>query len=485
MSRAAFFKEVVKQSGSYGLALFARRALSLLMVPVSTRYLSTTEYGVAELLEMTLSLLGLLFGLRFGESLLYFYAQAKTPAEQRDAVSAPIIGSLLVGGAAMAAGQFFTGPLSDLVLGSRDYAGLMRLSLVNLLFLFPTEVGFGYLRATNRTALYVLLSAIRPMVSFAITMTLMIGYGLKVEAFIWANIVTFGLLAIYMVWFCFSRAGISFHPAALWKQIRYGAPLIVHGLSMMVIHQGDRFFLRPVVTLADIGIYALAYKTGMLISYVQASFEQYWRAQVFHLVRRADGEHLYVRTTTYLLLVLTLCGLAIVVFVDPALGLLVHPKFHSARQYIPPLVAAYLMRAAADQFRTIFRTEARTGGEAGISLLSSLFCLANYAVLIPWLGLWGAVAATVSSFAFFMTLSYHRAQRLKRYPFELGRLARIALAAVLAALPTVLYRWPSLSQQLLAGCAQLAAFPILLLIFRFPGADEIRYLRSLKLTADR
>ena len=40
-------------------------------------------------------------------------------------------------------------------------------------------------------------------------------------------------------------------------------PIGLGGVAMLVIHYGDRFFLQRSASLADVGIYSLAYKLGM------------------------------------------------------------------------------------------------------------------------------------------------------------------------------------------------------------------------------
>ena len=70
------FRELVKSTGKYSIAMLARRAAGILMLPIYTRLLTPADYGVLELLDLTTSMLSILVGMRIGQALFYFYAKA-------------------------------------------------------------------------------------------------------------------------------------------------------------------------------------------------------------------------------------------------------------------------------------------------------------------------------------------------------------------------------------------------------------------------
>ena len=47
------FRRLGRETLLYGLGFFLSRAVSFVMLPVYTRYLSTADYGVLQLLDMT------------------------------------------------------------------------------------------------------------------------------------------------------------------------------------------------------------------------------------------------------------------------------------------------------------------------------------------------------------------------------------------------------------------------------------------------
>ncbi|MCL6432168.1 MAG: hypothetical protein K6V36_15135, partial [Anaerolineae bacterium] len=65
---------MLASTGLYGISLLLTRTASFLLFPVYTRFLSPADYGVLELLDLTLYAFGTLLGMRIGDALLYRWA---------------------------------------------------------------------------------------------------------------------------------------------------------------------------------------------------------------------------------------------------------------------------------------------------------------------------------------------------------------------------------------------------------------------------
>ena len=64
MQNRSIAQTILKHAGIYSVAVIASRMASVLLLPVYTRYLKPSDYGVLELLEMTSFLFSTLIGLR-------------------------------------------------------------------------------------------------------------------------------------------------------------------------------------------------------------------------------------------------------------------------------------------------------------------------------------------------------------------------------------------------------------------------------------
>jgi O-antigen/teichoic acid export membrane protein len=440
--------------------------------------MSPAEYGIMDLLDLAMTLAALCFGMRLGEAMLYYYFKEQTPERRNAVVTTTFIFSGLMGIAAAAAGWFVSPALSRVLLGDAKYVQYVRLMWINLGVVFTYETGLTYLRGLNQSAKFVTVSLVRLTASIGLVLVLMIGYGMTVASFLWSTIITAVGLSIYMYMTALRSLPLVLNYEMLRAQIRYSWPLALQGLSMLVMNFGDRFFLRRVVSLGELGIYAIAYKLGLVMGYLQGPFDTYWRAQSFSILKAGNAREIYAQTCTYLFLVLGTALTGVVVFLGPALRLLVGPKFADVEPYVPWLALAYLFRAMADYFRTVMRTENQTKYEGLVGAISTVVCLVAYASLIPAWHVWGAVAATVIAFLCMMIVSFWLGQRVKRHDFEWARMAKIAIAGAAVSVAARTLAPTGLLLGLAFSTALMLIYFGLLAQFRFFNQDERRLLRQ-------
>ena len=201
---------------------------------------------------------------------------------------------------------------------------------------------------------------------------------------------------------------------------------------MFIINFGDRFILRPHVSFTELGLYALAYKIGMLISAAYASFQIYWSAQAYGIMRRSDADHVFGRMVTYVVLGVAFCGLGVVAASKPVLRILAAPAYFPAVALVPLLVTAYCIRSIGEFFRCLFLVEGKPGYDAVCTWVASTVCLTGYFLLIPRFGVWGAAEATAITFIVFTGISVAWAYRIRPYRLEWWRLAKVAVSLAAA-----------------------------------------------------
>jgi O-antigen/teichoic acid export membrane protein len=429
------YRDLLTKTGTYSIAYLAIRLASFVMLPVYTRFLSPADYGVMELLDLTTTVIGLLFGTRVGAALFYYYFSATTQSEKDRCLANVFIFSIALGLAIAGVTVPAAGFISSAVFGTSQYALYFRLLFIGFACSLPVEVGYSCIRAFNKPGLYVRLTVIQSIIGALLNVVLLTGLHMGISSMLISSITTSAGLALFMAWYALSPITISISLSRILQIFRYCVPLGLSGLAVFLIHYGDRIFLRSAVSLSELGVYALAYKLGMLIACVHAPFHLYWTSQVCDIVRMPGGERLYARTTTALVAVLTFATLVLVLFSEPIVKVFAGPAFVSASGLVPWLGCAYLIRAVGSHIQCVFTIEGRPGLEMKVNALGSLACFAGYATLIPLFGLWGAVAATLLGFVVILCYGHWEAQRLRKFPFEYRQLLTILLvgASVAAA----------------------------------------------------
>ncbi len=458
MSRKTFFLTSIGSIALYAVPMAVRFLANAAVIPVYTRLLTPADYGVLELLDLTSFVIAALIGSNFGAAVFYFYADAPDAAARGRAISTAYLGSFVFAAVGVAAGVLVAGPLSAMVFASSFYRPHLVLVLNTLAFSFPAEVGLCVLRALDRPRAYMFLSVSRILFGVALTLVLLIGFDAGLMSLLWSALAVTIATAAASGAIClpYLRHGLS--PLLFLQQLRYSWPLSIGALATLILSFGDRYVLRSHVTLAEIGLYGLACKFGMMVSLVSLAFNHYWRPKMFSVVAQPGGQALYARVFTYYVLLLTAISVALTMLL-PLIRLAVGPGFSGALVFIPWLALLYLVRGVSDFFRNAFYLEKATAREAQLSWLGALVCLSGYFLLIPPLKLWGAVAATAISVLFLLGAAYWLAQRLRSFAFELRRALLAAGLGLGLILLRLLLEPETLVAQLGLGCALAVVFP--------------------------
>jgi O-antigen/teichoic acid export membrane protein len=474
----AHYRNIVKHTSVYAIAIAARRLLGVFLLPVYTRYLTPADYGIAELLDLIGGVLTNLLGLRLADAVLYFYAHA-APGEEQDRISqTALLGGHILGFAVGGAGFLFANQASTLAFGTPEYGRYFRLMFIGgLAFGLPQDIGFGYLRAQYRSGTSAVLSVLRLIFAALITLVLLIRFKMGVAAVLYAT--GFGTLAMTLYFnFRILRWPLRFDWGLLRALWRYALPIGISAAGILFLHSGDHFFLLRYATLADVGLYSLAYKLGQLVGNVQVPFETYWDAQVFHVVRGPDGDRHFVRTLTYYSLVLFGAAVAISVSSSVVLRLFTTSAYHGAAVLTPIIAFAYAIRGIGDYFRGVFAIHKEPSRNVTVMAWATGITLLGCITLIPRFKAWGAALTTLVAFVGMGLVAFQQAGRIRQFPYEWTRIGKIVATAVAVTVAALVLRPPSLVGQVLAAAAAILAFPLVLSAIGFLYPDEWSALRQ-------
>ena len=95
----------VKHSFVYGIGSILGKAFAFLLLPLYTHYLSPRDYGVFEVLELSMSLLGMFLNMGITAALLRFYGAAQTEEQKRKVVGSLFLFALGASAVVLAGGR--------------------------------------------------------------------------------------------------------------------------------------------------------------------------------------------------------------------------------------------------------------------------------------------------------------------------------------------------------------------------------------------
>ncbi len=470
-------KTLARHSAVYGLGLILQRLTGFVMVPVYTRFLSPADYGIAELLDLSVWLAGALTGLGIPTALIRFHAKTDDAQARREIVSSALVAAIVVNAAAACAALLAAAPLARLVLGDASYAPLVRIAFATFALAATVEIPMTLLRARERSALFTKISIARLILSLSLNIVFVVGLKMGVLGIMISGLISTAATGVVLVGLMLRDTGFSPSRARLGAILRFGAPLVGSSLGMFAIHYGDRYFLRWFGGLSDVGVYALAYKFGFGIALLVQPFEMTWNVRVFSTMASADaartaGRLLALYAALLAWLVLGLGGLA-----PEIVRLFAAPAYAAAAAIIPVVALAYLFRHIGEFFRAVYLVDGNSKWVGAAVTGSAVFGLIAYRILIPPLGTMGAALATLATFIVLCAVMSALGRRSRPIEIEWGALAKATGAAAASyALLRAIGPADDLAAEparLAARIAIVAAYPLVLIAIRFFSAGEV------------
>ena len=414
------------------------RMAGFLLLPVYTRYLKPADYGVLEIVDLTMFMLAAVIGVGIaGDALFYFHARLEDGIARRRAVQTVLLAAIGISATGAVLVQLFAPLLSAWFFRTDVYVPALRIAALAFLFGPPTDAFLCYIRAVEKTVAFMVFSLLRLVASIVLNVVLLAYFNLGLYAILVSNLVVSALicvtLAIYSMRLMSGWAGADWQ--ILRKVVHYSSPIGIASISMLLVHYGDRFFLSRYCSLADIGIYALGYKLGMALSYLNSPFQMFWRSQVYTIIDDKNGDEIFVRVFCYLEILFVSAAFGLALFAIPLIRALSTSAFWGAAAYVPWLAGAYALSALEYQMQSALLVSAKTKKIMLSTLTGVTVCVITYAIAIPLYGVWGAVAATCLTFATMFSITFVVAQRQRHFHFPYLKIAlypATAAALVLA-----------------------------------------------------
>lgn len=421
----AFFRD----SLLYSAAGLLSRGISVLLVPLYTRVLSPADYGALDMLMAFGALVNLTVALEVTQGVARYYPEASTPEEKGRIASTALWFTLGAFSLFLAVGAYFAPGLGTLLLDSPERASLVRLSVAGIwaggLFYFAQSQLRWQLQAARSAAISVLMSVTTAVVSVYLVVVERAG----VAGLLWGLLAGSALGAAAGLYLTRASYRYGFDRARLAVMLRFSTPLVPSSIAVFVAMYVDRFAIKELMTLDDVGLYGVGYRLASLAGLLMLGFQGALTPLVFTHYRDPETPGQLARLFRYFVAFALLVVMGLSLFASELLLVFTTPAWVAGAAVVPLLAPAVVL-SGMYIFAPGLGIAKRTGGIATITIVGAALNTALNVLLVPRLGIAGAALGSFVSalavFAAYMVAS----QRFYPVPHRWGRLALVVLACV-------------------------------------------------------
>ena len=411
----ASFRRLGRETAIYGLGVILGRAVSFLMLPVYTRYLSPADYGIIQLLDLTVDVAAIFFTAGASSGVQRFYFKTSDPSTRARLLSTTFFLVLTLS----SLGALTLAALSPWIwkygLKGAGQPWFIMLAAANFAAGTLMAMPLNFAQTTQRARLYLGISLTKLVLQLSLNILFVVVLRRGVAGLLFSTLLTYlvlgGALAVWLL----RQTGVHFDRQVVRDLRRFGVPYQLTWAGSFLLTFGDRFFLQAGPGITAVGLYSMAYQFGFLLSQLGATpFLSAWNPHRHQLVSLPAGQRdrRYDHGFFYLNLLLITVATGISVFIRPVIKVMTTPEFHPAASLVPIILLAYVAEAWAEVFRFAFDVTEHTRYSTYATWIVVGVVMVLYALLIPRYGAYGAAVATVLGFSLRALLVYRWAQHL-------------------------------------------------------------------------
>ncbi len=474
-------KLVAKHSTVYALGTVLRQSVALVLLPLYTSYLTPADYGVKELIGLTMDITGVLLATAVSSSLYRFYFDSDDPQRRNLVMSTAVMALGGLGILGILVILPFTRPLAGMILDDAGLSTFLIISLASLWFQTINHVSYAWLRAHQKSVQYVGVSLFNFVVSIGLNVYFIVTLKLGVLGILLSTLVTsavaFGFLTVPLL----VRIRLKFDRALLGEMLAYGWPNILASLAAMVVKMGDRFFIKAYFSVADAGIYSLGARFAAVPNqFISEPFNQTWMPRRFEIAKEPNSERTFGKIFSYYLCLIAFAGLMVSGLTTDLVKLMATSQFWAAASVVPVLVLANIIFTFHYHFNIGLLLEKKTKYIATVNLTNVVLVLGLYWLLIPRYAAMGAAWASLIAFAFKAVMTFVIGRRFYPIHFEARRALKLLVVSTVVYLGILAIHIDATFVSLaVKGVTILVAYPLLLLALKFFSRDELNKLREI------
>jgi len=447
-------KKLAGQAAVYGLSSIVGRLLNYLLVPLYTRVLITSEYGIVTEMLAYVSILWVI--LTYGMETTFFrYSQSEKdkPLVYHTAIVSLLFTSLLFVVVVLINTQSITDWMG--YAGHEEYIVYFAFTLaLDAISAIP----FARLRQQNKAFKFAALKLVNIGSNILLNLFFVLlcpyvvtHYGSSVFAgiintffhsdyligYIIISYLVSSLLTLILLIPDIPLRSIRFS-MELWKQmIAYTWPLLVVGIAGSVNLSIDKIMLPRLLpkgtdVMGQLGIYGACYKISIIMTLFVQTFRYAAEPFFFAESGKEGSKKLYADVLNFFTIFVALIFLVTMMYIDVVIGF-IGVDYREGAAVIPVLLMGNLFLGVYFNLSIWYKLSNQTIFGAIISVIGAVLNIVLNFIFIPAFGYYGSAWAVFISYFVMMALSYFLGQKHFPVPYNIWKFF------LYLAIPTTLY----------------------------------------------
>lgn len=397
-------KYLINNIALFSISNFVSKILVFLLVPFYTNVLTTKEYGVADIFQVTLLLVVPALTINMGEAVLRFGIEK---AEHRGSI-------LRIGLKYVLGADLFVAFIT--VVSGFFVSKQMQIYLLIFAVMFAAnslyEFLILYFQGCEQVRIVVGGSVLSTFVMIICNLYFLLVAKIGLYGYLFSQIIAFSFAGVFML-SQLKKCGIKdyLRDEALEKEmLDYGKPMIMYSTGSWINNASDRYIVSWLLGTAINGVYGVAYKIPAILMVFQRIFAQAWQMSATKSYSDENSKEFFsMMYEAYHTFMVMGCGFLILI-VRYIAAFMFRKDFYEAWKYVPLLLVSVVFGALTGFLGSICLAHKDSKSMGIATGIGALINVILNIILIPYIGAMGAAAATAISYfsMYFMAFIFTR-----------------------------------------------------------------------------
>lgn len=332
-------KSLLKDSVAYGVASLLSRFIGFLLMPLYTRILTPEDYGVLNIINITITLVTLFAILGLDSSAHVFYWDS-TEEKKRKSVFSSWFWSQVVISIFIALLLFtFSKKLSHTLFNTVEHANKFKLSALILFTGILPSIIINWFRVKRLPWTTTWFSLAMGLITIGLNVWFIAGLHWGIKGFILAQVISGGVMSVAAVFFMKNwLSPRNIDKKLLGKMLHYSLPLIPAALAYWCLNFAGGYFLQLQKGEVEVGLYQTGSTIASIMMLVISAFTQAWGPFAMSIKNEADANSFYAKVLIFYITVAGTFAAGIGIFAHEILYFLTTPSYWEAH-YVASILA--------------------------------------------------------------------------------------------------------------------------------------------------
>lgn len=395
------YKKARKLFKDFGIILigsFGSKILSFLMIPLYTSVLSTSDYGIVDLINISVSLMYPIVTLSISEAVVRFVLEKDGKDDEYLTISFLVF---LIGTGIMIPGSWI---ISFCLFHGEYYFYILGIFILSS----ASSILGQYARGKERLRDYSINGVLSTFLFLSFNIIFLVGLKMGLKGYLISTIISSMISTCYLAIQLNLAQHISLRKGidktSIKKMISYSFPLIFNAISWWIVISSDKYIILYFCGASANGIYSVAQKIPSLLMTIVTLFISAWQISAVDDFGSEASARFFSSVLKRYQGLLILIATIIIPFTRIIARVMFAKDFYIAWRYIFVLIIANIFYAIESFQGTVYTAAMKTKTSFYTTLIGAICNILMNFLLIPKFGIMGACIATALSYYFVLII---------------------------------------------------------------------------------